>query len=50
MERLEEERVNHLEEVEEAKVRMEEFDKQIKATLGVGGEDRDEETASVVKD
>ena len=48
LERLEEERVNHLEEVEEAKVRMEEFDKQIKATLGVDGEDGDEETSSVV--
>ena len=49
MERLEEERVNHHEEVEEAKVRMEAFDEEIMARLGVGGEEGDEETASVVK-
>ena len=48
LERLEEERVNHLEEVDEAKVRMEAFDKEIKARLAIGGEEGDEETASVV--
>ena len=47
-ERLEEERSLHQEEVEEAKVRMEVFDKENKGILGVGGQEGDEETASVV--
>ena len=47
-ERLEEERGRHLEEVEEAKVRMKVFDKENKGILGVGGQEGDEETASVV--
>ena len=47
-ERLEEERVLHLEEVEEAKVKMEVFDKENEARIGVGGEEGGEETGSVV--
>ena len=47
-ERLEEERVLHLEEVEEAKVKMEVFNKENEARIGVGGEEGGEETASVV--
>ena len=45
---MEEERGLHLEEVEEAKVKMEVFDKENMGILGVGGQEGDEETASVV--
>ena len=47
-ERLEEERGRHLEEVEEAKVKMEVLEKENEARIGVGGEEGGEETASVV--
>ena len=45
---MEEERGLHLEEVEEAKVKMEVFDKENKGIPGVDGQEGDQEAASVV--
>ena len=49
MERLEEERGQHLVEVEETKFRMDMFDEETKAKLDFGGEEEKEATASVVR-